>query len=208
MEVSEAGGGTVIRDELRKTSLNEPLLVRVPPEREAHVQKCIERTRAAFFLTEADRDAALRIDGGRHLADAADQGLAIERLDTVHMAHAIEQGHHHCLRAHGRRHVLQGLFQAKGLHRDDNGIISAIDGLRRDEFGLQRHIAMRAEQGEALLAQLGSAARAHQKGDVAPRLGQPAAKITTGGAGPHDENTHVITLLHLWRAGLYLGQDG
>lgn len=30
MEASEAGGGTVIRDEVRKTSLNEPLLVRVP----------------------------------------------------------------------------------------------------------------------------------------------------------------------------------
>jgi glycosyltransferase involved in cell wall biosynthesis len=37
-------------------------VLRVPAERVAHVQKCIARCRYGFFLTEADRDAALAVN--------------------------------------------------------------------------------------------------------------------------------------------------
>jgi hypothetical protein len=37
-------------------------VVRVPPEREAHVRKCLERTRAAFFLTQTDYEAGVAIN--------------------------------------------------------------------------------------------------------------------------------------------------
>src|SRR5229473_315058 len=77
-----------------------------------------------------------------------------------------------------------------GGQQDD--VIGAADPVGGRQFDRHAKIAERARHRETVLGQEGGARAAHQKGHIAPRLGEPPAEIAADRAGPEHEKANFL----------------
>ena len=142
------------------------------------------------------QDAAIGVDVAVDAAGAADDALGAEAcVEHVELAHAVEQREDCGLGADGGREVVDGGFERVGLDGEDD----EVEGLRLgaefvggDELCLDGGVAERADDLEAVAAELFSARGADEEGDVAADLCETAAEESAGGAGADNESAHEI----------------
>ena len=109
------------------------------------------------------------------------------------MAHAVEHRQDHGVAADCRRHVVERRLERERLHGQQHGIEGLLQGVRRDELGRKRHVAVRADDAQPLLAQRRRACGPHQEGHVAPGLRQASAEVPAGRAGTHHQDAHAMS---------------
>ena len=108
------------------------------------------------------------------------------------MTHTVEQRDDRGPLAYRRRERLDRIVEVVSLAAQQHRVKLVLDGVGLDDRRiLQRDVSLRAFDHEARGGKLQSAARPHQKGDVAAGLQHPAAEVSANGPRANDENAHL-----------------
>src|SRR5579885_534384 len=146
-------------------------------------------------------DAAVRRQHRPDIGDAAEHRLGAEgALQPVEMNQAVEQ-RQDCRRRPDRR-ADRGdrRVEVVMLGGQQHEVVAAVERIRRHCLDRHGEVAERAGDGEPALPQHRRARRPHEKGDVAPRLRQAAAKIAADGPGAEYQYLHIRSSYRVLRA--------
>ena len=126
------------------------------------------------------------------LAEAAQHTRGTEcRVQPVEMRHAVQHRQHLRLGGHRRSDRGDRVVQVERLAAQQHDIVVGREGIRGDRPHRPPDVAERTLDDQPGLLQPFRSRRAHQEGDVAPRLQHPPAEVAAGRAGSQDQNAHA-----------------
>ena len=111
----------------------------------------------------------------------------VRKLDV---AHAVEHRKNHRLRPNRRREIVHCRLERVGFHADEDKVVRHIDLFSANELWRENRITMRADNSETIATELLRARWTNKKSHIAPRLSQPATKVTTHSTSADDKDSH------------------
>jgi hypothetical protein len=106
----------------------------------------------------------------------------------IYVAHAIKHRKNHRFGPDGRSEIVHRRVERVGFHAHEDKVVRRVDLFSAYDLWIENRITMRADDSEAISTELFRARWTNEKSYIAPRLGQPATKVTTHRTSADDKD--------------------
>src|ERR1700735_4130926 len=115
--------------------------------------------------------------------------------EKIHMAKTVQSRQNHSAWFNRACEIVHGALQRVTLQPEQDQIVRLVDRIGRDDLGIERQIAMRADNPEAARLNLFRASRPYQKRHVAASRREASAEISSYRTRSNHKNPHTDELL-------------